>query len=993
MAATFVWTTYASSALNPDLIGKFENESAALTHYQNYGAHERRLISADQFDAAYYLARYADVAGAYTAANAINHYVQFGIKEGRIASESQFDAASYLANNADVQAAVTAHAIESALVHYTLYGFQEGRLANYNWFNSAAYLAANADVATGWTGTALEHFNQYGRAEHRAGVYTPYTGAVTPAGNVGQNYTLTLSSVSGTADNFVGTSGNDTATGPANSLENGESFNGMAGTDTINAYYNLAAAGTIVPTLTSVENVNVSQYSAANKITLDMINSTGFTHLWNTGSSGAGGVDFNSLTSAGTNLGVKSNQVAQATTFTFTSGLSGAADEVALDINTVSAVQTISITEGTATNAIETMKITGTGANTDANGDPVANILVADALGAETYMFYGTGLANVAGAALTQAKTIDGSANTGGFGVHSNIAANVTVTGGTGNDSIQFSTGTFTKDDVVKLGAGTDTLRISDADGIAITAANSNVSGIEKIRLDTAALAGTFDASFFEATAGDVTEVRIDSGISAGTVKGLTSGDTLRLGAAGTTGTITVTGATGAGTNDVLGVKMSAATNGAGISFSTGAGLTIAGVETLNIQSERTAAPVAADINTLALTATSAKTINVSGNTNTDLGNLGANVSTVASTITTDKVATAGLTAVLTGGAGSTATVTTGGGTDVITSAAGSDSIKTGAGTDTVTIGSGNDVIETGDGNDTLIIAAGGDLTVDDTIDGGAGIDTIRVTGAETFIDGDFTNVSNVEQVDIQGAVAVNFNLGAESADAFTGKAIYITNSTNNATANNISGASLASDATLKVMLGTNDADNLLVGGAGADILYGGNGIDKMTGNGGADKFAFLSTSYTDTGIAGGDTNAANMDSITDFSAGVDKAVFGTGANVFGAALQFTTATTATVSIAAAALGDGGTTDITELAGLFATEFVEVASTNAAAQVYVGTVSAADTNAAFAGRTFLFLNDDTLGLAATDTIIDITGVSGTLSGSDFQFGDIESLFP
>lgn len=277
MAATFVWTTYASQSLNPDLVGKFTNEAMALDHYQKFGAHERRLISADEFDAAYYLSRYADVAAAYTAATAINHYVHFGINEGRIAAASMFDAASYLSNNADLVAA--GYTVNTAVNHYTAFGFKEGRLANYNWFDAATYLANNSDlVAAGYTtATAINHYQSFGRFENRVGVYTPYTGSVTAAGAVGQTYTLTKG-----ADIFTGTVNNDTFTATdsadggvvGTTWTVGDKLDGGAGTDTFSVTQTAAIALPTGATVTNIENLNLS---SAGAVVLDA--TTGFAGL------------------------------------------------------------------------------------------------------------------------------------------------------------------------------------------------------------------------------------------------------------------------------------------------------------------------------------------------------------------------------------------------------------------------------------------------------------------------------------------------------------------------------------------------------------------------------------------------------------------------------------------------------------------------------------------------------------------------------------------
>ncbi len=385
------------------------------------------------------------------------------------------------------------------------------------------------------------------------------------------------------------------------------------------------------------------------------------------------------------------------------------------------------------------------------------------------------------------------------------------------------------------------------------------------------------------------------------------------------------------------------------------------------------------------MTAVNLTALTVTGNTALNIDTaLSSSVSTVDASgltplITPTAAGEGGLTVTLGTGANQTTTVTGSDGNDVIVSVAGHDTINSGAGADGVSIGAGEDTVDLGTGNDTLIVGAAGDLTTKDTADGGDGTDTIRVTGAETFVDADFTNLSNFEAIDIQGAVSVNFNLGSEAAGAFTSGEIDITNTTNNATVTNINGASLASGQTIDVKLGTNDIDDIIVGGAGADKINGANGVDDLTGGGGADRFEILNRGEANVGIAAADTTNANMDAVTDYVAGVDKFVFGTN-GVFGAgggAVTFTSATTVNVNTTVAL---GATADIAAIqtgvgAGQLGT------STAATAQAVVVTATGA-----MAGTYLIVDSGATAGYQATeDAIINITGLTGTISSGDFAF--------
>ncbi len=708
----------------------------------------------------------------------------------------------------------------------------------------------------------------------------------------------------------------------------------------------------------------------------------------------AGGLTVTGLSSASQALGVANASAVATTTFTYSSGLGGTEDKVTLNLSNLSAVQTIDITDGAAANSIETLTINGTGSNTNAAGDTVANVLVNDARAATTIVIGGSGFVDITGAAVTGATSVNASSNTGGSSVLINVAAsNSTITGGSGNDTVEFTAGTFDANDIVRLGGGTDTLRLAVADATALTTKSTGISAVEVLRL-TGALTGVLTVGNFEATAGDVTQVRLDGGIAAGTVTGLTSGDTLRLGAAGTTGTVTVTGATTAGTNDTVNITLSAATDGAAVLFGTGAGLTIAGVENLNISSSRTAAPVAADINTLPFTAAAARTITVSGNTNTNLGTVGANVNSITSTISTANVATAGLTVTLANGAGSSAQVTTGAGNDVIVSVAGGDAISTGAGDDTITMGAGDDNINGGAGNDTVIIVDGSLTDTDVAAFGDGSADTLSINASTTIGDAAFTSVTGLEVMSggtgATGAIALN--LGTRVASAFTSQAVRVDQGAVAGQSFNISATGMTSGTLeFRGAAATGATADTIVGGAGADRIAGGINTaalgDILTGGAGADIFFWRTRAEAiDASLTGGGLIATEMDRITDFVAGTDKIQLNTSANGFGAALTF--ASTATTTVAAGAnTADRAT--LTALATATETLFTGVASTATAVRAYVLTTGAEITTATgLANKTFLIINDDTAAIAATDTWIDITGLVGTMSSSDFVFGSL-----
>lgn len=180
---------------------------------------------------------------------------------------------------------------------------------------------------------------------------------------------------------------------------------------------------------------------------------------------------------------------------------------------------------------------------------------------------------------------------------------------------------------------------------------------------------------------------------------------------------------------------------------------------------------------------------------------------------------------------------------DYLDGGAGADTINGGAGDDTI-LASGGDTLFGDDGND-IFLAKGGASNI---YDGGTGFDTISaagngniaietVTGVEQIDAGSFTNVNltglstggtldftNVELIGIKSI------LGSNSADTFKGSA--------------------GND----LILG-NGGDDVLNGGAGNDTISGGTGLDTLTGGAGSDVFKDTVANLT------GDT-------VTDFGLG-----------------------------------------------------------------------------------------------------------------------------
>ena len=172
---------------------------------------------------------------------------------------------------------------------------------------------------------------------------------------------------------------------------------------------------------------------------------------------------------------------------------------------------------------------------------------------------------------------------------------------------------------------------------------------------------------------------------------------------------------------------------------------------------------------------------------------------------------------------------------------------------------------------------------------------------------------------------------------------------------------------------------DIITGGSGNDVLNGGAGADKLTGGAGNDTFRFVSIAETQgAAFAASNTNYNNVDSITDFvgngAAAGDSISLSNAANAFnqGVGVAFNAANVTAVTVATAA-------DFTALAAAIQAASAGVAS-NTTAQIYDVTVTAGN----LAGRV-LVINDSTAAITATDTFINITGISGALNAQDFVF--------
>lgn len=285
------------------------------------------------------------------------------------------------------------------------------------------------------------------------------------------------------------------------------------------------------------------------------------------------------------------------------------------------------------------------------------------------------------------------------------------------------------------------------------------------------------------------------------------------------------------------------------------------------------------------------------------------------------------------------------------------------AGQNLTLIGSaGNDIIDGGNGNDTITGGAG-----ENYISGYGGANV--VTSAGIGLDYIAHNIAGAT-VDIEVTGANEVVIEAHE----TGATATIVNGINGNVRANISGAS--------VQLQGGDGNDTITGGGGNDTVTGGAGADVLTGGLDADKFIFAAAADTKgAGYAGTDTTWADVDAITDFVAtgAVDGIHLGLDAAAWGTGVTFTGATTATVT--AVTVAGGAVADIDAIFAQVQAASAGAASTSAVAQIYDVTLTTA-----FGGASrLLIVNDATAAINNADAVVNITGVTGGLSSTDFVF--------
>ncbi len=397
-----------------------------------------------------------------------------------------------------------------------------------------------------------------------------------------------------------------------------------------------------------------------------------------------------------------------------------------------------------------------------------------------------TGAAGLTGT-LTQTTltSVDASGTTGNNTL--TLAPNrASFTGGSGSDSITFSSTSVTRtyalgagDDMVTFAAtttgvsgtitggdGLDTLKMSGQVANSLSGSSTfltRVTGFERLLLTSTTGNKTIDL----AKLGTQEWVTTSAGV--GLFHNINSGGTLELTAAGTSFTLS-NNAFSAGVNDTMNLRLTSGA-GAAVAFAS-SGITATGVETFNITSTDTRdAPTGTFNNSVKLDGSSLQTVTVGGNAgltltaaSTALTSLDASGLTLggfawtsgalsaAATIKGSAIGTNTISfSAATGGA---VTYTGGTGDDVITGANGKNNV--------VSLGAGNNSYTGGSGNETITVGAGAN-----SIDLGTGADTVNITAANALSASVFTTITGFGADDkltisAQGGAAAATSLGAK---------------------------------------------------------------------------------------------------------------------------------------------------------------------------------------------------------------------------------------
>ncbi|MFL6843435.1 MAG: M10 family metallopeptidase C-terminal domain-containing protein [Allosphingosinicella sp.] len=187
--------------------------------------------------------------------------------------------------------------------------------------------------------------------------------------------------------------------------------------------------------------------------------------------------------------------------------------------------------------------------------------------------------------------------------------------------------------------------------------------------------------------------------------------------------------------------------------------------------------------------------------------------------------------------------------------------------------GRGVDTLLGGLGNDIFFFAEKLQFAPGDTVNGGAGYDSVYFRGDYTI---DFNapgyagQFNSIESITLTSATDTRYARGGPSefdysikladANLAAGVELTINGTLLQSYETMVVDGSLETDGFLRIFAGA--SDDTIKGGGQADLIHGNLGADTITGGGGADTFRYQKS---------GESTASSMDHILDFTPGTDK--------------------------------------------------------------------------------------------------------------------------
>ena len=509
------------------------------------------------------------------------------------------------------------------------------------------------------------------------------------------------------------------------------------------------------------------------------------------------------------------------------------------------------------TTAVGTTKITVAGAaNLTLSGTQSAAVVTLDASAAT-----GNVSATLAGATANVVMT----GGSGNDTLQSNGVLDDSLVGGAGNDTLLLDDDYFASTDTLAGGDGNDTIQLSaDSDADTVTDADfTKVTSVETVAAaSTAALTITLGSL---AQAAGVTTISTDTGADVVTIG---SGYTAALTVALSTGNDNVTASASAATLNVTALAASL-TSSDSITGGTGTADKI----TITADSDATGAVLGSSVTaveSIVLAADGIKTATVTLNDAQGVA---------LKTLTVDGSALVGETAAFTldGSAETDATATI--------------SVIGSAGADTIVLGGGVANVAGNVGSDTIRFLASGNLTYQDTIDGGAGTsntlnfmdgtnDTTNMTF--TIVDADLAKVTNIQRItasqnaasttasetDDYGVLSVTLG-----ANALAAGIVSVTGSSGGDTVT--VGTAYTGKVTFTPGSGN---DTFTAGTGGSQVTFTSSGLtsaDVLTGGTGNDSVTLTSSTSADYSVTLGTTTITGFENLTvsDTGTGYDYSI------------------------------------------------------------------------------------------------------------------------